>query len=72
MIGLILQNIKYFKKFADGDKTDKKKLKMYISSPDGEYFNPIGSRPKRSLESIFLPKEQKKTVVNLITNFLKP
>ena len=68
----IKTSIKYFKKFSDGDKIDKKKLKMYISSPDGEYFNPIGSRPKRSLESIFLPKEQKKTVVNLITNFLKP
>ena len=68
----IKTSIKYFKKFSDGDKIDKKKLKMYISSPDGEYFNPIGSRPKRSLESVFLPKEQKKTIVNLITNFLKP
>jgi len=68
----IQTSIKYFKKFSDGDKIDKKKLKMYISSPDGEYFNPIGSRPKRSLESVFLPKDQKKTIVNLITNFLKP
>jgi hypothetical protein len=68
----IKTSIKYFKKFVDGDKTDKKKLKMYISSADGEYFNPIGSRPKRSLESVFLPKDQKKTIVNLITNFLKP
>jgi len=68
----IKTSIKYFKKFADGDKTDKKKLKMYISSPDGEYFNPIGSRPKRSLESVFLPKDHKKSIVNLITNFLKP
>ena len=68
----IKTSIKYFKKFADGDKTDKKKLKMYISSPDGEYFNPIGSRPKRSLESVFLPKDHKQSIVNLITNFLKP
>ena len=63
-------SINYFKKFADGHKMDKKKLKMFISSKEGDYFTSIGSRPKRSLESIFLPSKKKKDIVQLITKFL--
>ena len=68
----IKSSISYYKKFADGQNFDKKKIKMYISSPDGDYFNCIGSRPKRSLESVFLPQEKKKDIVHLITKFLDP
>ena len=68
----IKTSIFYFKKFADGHKMDKKKLKMFISSQEGDYFTSIGSRPKRSLESIFLPSKKKKDIVQLITKFLDP
>jgi len=68
----IKTSLNYFKKFADGHKMDKKKLKMFISSQEGDYFTSIGTRPKRSLESIFLPKEKKSNIVQLITRFLDP
>ena len=68
----IKNSILYFKKFADDCKMDKKRLKLYISSDDGGFFESIGSRPKRSLESVFLPKDKKTIIIDLIGNFLKP
>ena len=68
----IKNSISYFRKFADGQKIDKNKIKMYLSSSEGEYFNYLGVRPKRSLESVFLPQEKKKNIVQLISKFLDP
>jgi hypothetical protein len=68
----IKTSVFYFKRFADDCKIDKKRLKMYISSEDGGYFENIGSRPKRSLKSVFLPKEKKNAIVDLISKFIDP
>ena len=62
----------YFKKFVNGEKIDKKRLKMFISSEDGGYFESIGTRPKRSLESVFLPPAKKKEIINIIEKFIEP
>ena len=68
---LIKTSVLYFKKYSSLGKPDKN-LKMFISSEDGSYFENIGSRPKRALDTVFLPAEQKKNIIQLITNFIEP
>ena len=65
-------SVQYFKKYFAAGKEDKKKLTLFISSDDGAYFDNIGTRAKRSLESVFLPPVQKQDLLNLITKFISP
>jgi AAA+ superfamily predicted ATPase len=65
------KSVVYFKEFSNAHKDDNNKLKMFISSDDGSYFESIGSRQKRNLESVFLPKEAKKNIIKKIEDFLK-
>jgi chaperone BCS1 len=65
-------SVTYFNKFFKWSKPDDNRLNLYIISEDGGYFETIGSRSKRTLDSVFLPKKQKTDVVNIIDKFLKP
>jgi hypothetical protein len=62
----------YFRDFVGGSDECKKRLKLFISSAEGNYFDRIGSRPKRSLDSVVLPKKQKNEIIKVITRFLEP
>ena len=44
---------------------------IYINSERG-YFKRIAERPKRSLDTIYLPNSEKQEIVNKIETFLKP
>lgn len=69
---LMKTSVIYFNKFFKLNKPDDDRLNLFIISEDGGYFETIGSRSKRSLNSVFLPKKQKTDVVNIIDKFLKP
>ena len=62
----------YFLKFSDGNKADKNRLKMYLNSEEGNYFESVGLRAKRDLDSVFLPKQQKKEIIEVIQRFIDP
>lgn len=68
----VKQSILYFNKFYNGYTKNKsgKHIKIFISNPDG-YFESIGKRYKRSLDTIYLPSKQKNAIVDDITKFLK-
>jgi AAA+ superfamily predicted ATPase len=68
---LMQTSVMYFKKFSNWHKTDENRLKIYLSNDEG-YFDSLGTRPKRSLDSVFLPKKQKTEITTLIETFLKP
>jgi chaperone BCS1 len=61
----------YYKRFAQWQKLNKTRIKMFLSTDDG-YFQSLGSRSKRSLESVFLPKKQKTDILKCIDKFIKP
>ena len=61
----------YYKRFAQWQKLNKTRIKMFLSTDDG-YFQSLGSRSKRSLESVFLPKKQKNDILKCIDKFIKP
>jgi hypothetical protein len=69
---LMKTSVTYFNKFFKLNKSDDNRLNLFIISEDGGYFESIGSRYKRSLDSVFLPKKQKTDVVTIIDKFLKP
>jgi AAA+ superfamily predicted ATPase len=62
----------YFRDFFGGGEECKKRLKLFISSAEGNYFDRIGTRAKRTLNSVILPKVQKDSIVKVITKFLDP
>ena len=68
---LMQTSVMYFKKFSNWHKTDENRLKIYLSNDEG-YFDSLGTRPTRSLDSVFLPKKQKTEMIRLIETFLKP
>lgn len=68
----IKSSIEYSKKHFYSIKKEKDKIKLYISGPSGDYFDCLGSRKKRSLDSVYLPKKDKDAIVNDLTNFLDP
>jgi ATP-dependent Zn protease len=69
---LMKTSITYFNTYFNWNKTDDNRLNLYIISEDGSYFENMGSRAKRSLNSVFLPKKQKTEVITIINRFLKP
>ena len=68
----ILTSVNYFNKYSTDSKLNNNRLKLFISSTDGSYFDQFGSRPKRSLDSVFLPKKQKEDLVKEMTDFFDP
>jgi hypothetical protein len=61
----------YFKRFANWQKINKTRIKMFLSTDEG-YFQNLGSRSKRSIDSVFLPKKQKSAILKCIDNFINP
>ena len=68
----IKSSIVYYNKMLDGMKDNKDKITIYISSPEGEYFNYLGLRNRRSLDTIYLPTKQKQSIIDDLTRFIKP
>ena len=63
-------SIQYYNKYYSERKIGKNKIKLYLSSDEGGYFNSLGSRSKRSLDTIYLPSKHKKAMVDDLTYFL--
>lgn len=68
----IKESILYYHKHFEGITEDNNKTTMYISSSDGSYFEYLGKRNKRSLDTIYLPHKQKKDIIDDLTKFLAP
>jgi len=68
----VKESILYYHKYFEGTSEDSNKITMYISSSEGNYFEHLGRRNKRSLDTIYLPQKQKKHLVDDLSNFLKP
>lgn len=64
--------VKYYQKFYLGFKREADKIKIFISSCDSSYFDSFGIRPKRSMDTIYLPKKQKEDLLKDIHSFLDP
>jgi len=61
----------YAKRFLDNSKSNNK-MSMYISSSDGGFFEFLGDRQKRSMDSIYLPKKHKQDIITDMEKFLNP
>lgn len=61
----------YYEKYSydDNDKTDK--IQIYINNNEESYFMFLGNREKRLLETVYLPKKQKDTLINDLNKFFK-
>jgi hypothetical protein len=68
----IKTSVEYYKKYYHSIKTEKNKIKLFISSSNGDYFDRLGSRNPRSLDSIYLPQKDKTAIVNDLAKFLDP
>jgi len=68
----VKQSILYYHTHFEGITEDANKTTMHISSSDGSYFDYLGKRNKRSLDTIYLPHKQKKDIIDDLTKFLKP
>ena len=64
--------IAYNDKYFNTDTDDKDKISIYLTSTDGFYFQYLGKRNKRAIESIYLPKKQKDNIIQDMETFLKP
>ena len=61
----------YTMKFLDNPKPNNK-ISMFISSQEGRYFEYLGDRQKRSMDSIYLPKKHKQDIIADMEKFLNP
>lgn len=69
----IKTSINYYEKHNNiNNDNNQDTINISISSTDGFYFNNLGKRYKRDLNSIYLPKKQKQDITNDLENFLKP
>jgi len=68
----IKTSIKYYHTHFEGCVDDSNKITMCISNDDGSYFEHLGSRNKRSLDTVYLPHKQKNDIISDLTKFLKP
>ena len=67
----IKDSIKYYKKFYYDQNTKNDEIKISMSNGDG-YFERMGTIEKRDIDTIYLPKKQKQSIIDDLTNFLKP
>jgi len=68
----IKTSIIYYEKYYHEHNTDKDKINIYITSSDGKYLQYLGKRQKRSIDSIYLPKQQKTDIIEDIERFIAP
>ena len=66
----IISSIKYYNKYYSEFNLKSDKIKLYLSSDEGGYFTCLGTRNKRSLDTIYLPSKQKKAMINDLETFL--
>ena len=68
----INDSVKFYKKYYNEEEQNGNEFKIYLSSSEGNYFERLGKRQKRAMESIYLPSKQKHAIINDLTKFLKP
>ena len=68
----IKSSVEYYKQHYHNIKSEKNKIKLFISSEDGDYFERLGSRNPRLMDSIYLPQKDKDAIINDLTKFLDP
>ena len=68
----ISNSINYYNTYYSENVIGNDKIKLLLSADDGGYFINLGSRTKRSLDTIYLPSKQKKTIIEDLTYFLHP
>jgi hypothetical protein len=64
--------IKYSYKFYNKMENDETKITMYLSASEGAYFEYLGKRNKRNLESVYIPAKKKNDIIADLTKFMKP
>ena len=64
--------IAYYNSNYHGDKEDKEKISIYLTSPEGGYLQYLGKRQKRDMDSLYLPKKQKADIIADMEKFLAP
>jgi chaperone BCS1 len=64
--------VAFYEKYSIIDNSNKDSISIYITSHEGSYFQPIGKRNKRPIESIHLPMKQKQDIMTDLEKFLKP
>ena len=62
----------YHDRFMDKSSNDSQKINIYVNQADGYYFDFITARAKRSLDTIYRPKDKKAALVEDLTTFLLP
>lgn len=60
----------YYDLYYHCSNTSKDKISIYLTSPDGRYFQYLGKRQKRDIDSLYLPKKQKNDIIADIEKFL--
>jgi hypothetical protein len=68
----IKASINYFEKHFHKLDDMKDTINISMTAPDGFYFQSLGRRNKRDIDSIYLPKKQKQDIINDLEKFLKP
>ena len=63
-------SIKYYNKYYAEFNLKSDKIKLYLSSDEGGYFSNLGTRNKRSIDTIYLPSKQKKAMIDDLKSFL--
>lgn len=69
---LIKNSISYWEKYYNNDKEDNNKISIYLTANEGFYFNYLGKRHKREMDSIYLPKKKKNEIIADLEKFLRP
>jgi len=68
----IKATINYFEKYHYKKDDTKDTINISITSSEGFYFQSLGKRNKRDIDSIYLPKKHKQDIINDLEKFLKP
>ena len=64
--------ITYYKKYSVLENDSNETINIYITSQEGFYFQNLGKRSKREMDSIHLPIKHKDAIINDLDKFLKP
>ena len=68
----IKTSVHYYNKYYIINKNINEYIDIYITSTSGKYFMYLCKKQKRSMNSIYIPQEQKTNIINDLTDFLKP
>jgi hypothetical protein len=68
---LIKKSINYYEKYYFNDMdSDENSISVFITSKDCSYFQYLGKRTKRDIDSIYLPKAQKDDILKDLEKFI--